>query len=113
MSRVSKGKRPDRLGADGEDILNILNVIHKEFDTWAEISTYVALDGRLFVEAHCDMVVDGKLLQHMTYGRHCGNNQYPYDTMCMIVLHNLYALLDRAHLALGGRTADGPSSLGK
>lgn len=102
MARSSRGKQPNSPGADGDDILNILNVIYREFGANAELQTFVSLDGRLFVEATCDVLIEGQPLVHLSYGRFSGGNNPPYMTVCMIVLHNLYHELDRYHLRAGG-----------
>lgn len=98
MPRNRNGKQPNVPGPDGEDLLNSINAIYEDFGCSAELHSYVTLDGRMYVEACADIAVEGYPLMHASYGRVAGGNQQPYMLTCLIVLHNLYAQIDRLQI---------------
>lgn len=95
MPRNRNGKQPRRLGPDTVDIEAILNAIYDDHGVPAAVHAYIALDGRLFVEAEADVYVSGRPLLHVSMGRFVGGNGPDFMSACMQSLHAVYHEIDR------------------
>src|SRR5215216_21919 len=95
MPRNKNGHAQKRTGPDTEDVLSVMNAIHTEFAVDADLHVYVALDGRLFAEACCDLYVSGAPTVHLSAGAFAGGRSEELMSACLIALHRLYHTIDR------------------
>lgn len=98
MARNRNGKQPRRFGPDTEDVLTAFNSIHDDFDVDADIHMYVALDGRLFVEATADLYVPAQGLISFSKGRFAGGSGDDILMAALKGLHGIYHEIDLVEL---------------